>query len=137
MQFDGNLADAKIECDLLVKAALCDFAQDFALARRQLCVAVDVLLDEPGRLPLRDIFLDRSRNRVEERLISYRLRKEVNGSSLDRLHRHRDVTVTREEDDRSRVAVYGEMLLEVQPACSRHANIEDQATGAIFKIGVQ
>ena len=125
MQLYRDLADAQFEGDLFVKATLYHFAQDFALARRQFCVAVDVLLDEPGRIPLRDIFLDRSRDRVEERLISYRLREEVNGPRLDRLHRHCDVTMTREEDDRSRIAVQGEMLLEIQPACSRHANIED------------
>jgi len=46
VQLDGDFADAEIERDLLVEAALDDFAQDFAFARRQLCVAVDVLFDE-------------------------------------------------------------------------------------------
>jgi len=36
-----------------------------------------------------------------------------------------------------RTCHHSEMLLEIQPACSGHANIEDQATGAVCKIGVQ
>jgi hypothetical protein len=42
-----------------------------------------------------------------------------------------------EENDRPPVAVHDEVLLQIQTACAGHADVEDQATGAIFKIGVQ
>jgi hypothetical protein len=137
VQFDGNLADAEIECDLLVEVAPYHFSQDFAFSRRQLCVAFDVLFDEAIRSFLRDIFLDRSRDRVKERLISYRLGKEVNGARFHRPDRHRDVAMTGQENNWPRTAVRGEVLLEIQPASSGHANIEDKATRPLRKIGMQ
>ena len=42
-----------------------------------------------------------------------------------------------EEDDRPRIAVRGEMLLQIKAACSGQADIKDQATRAISQIGVQ
>ena len=69
MQLDGDLADAQFEGYLFVEAALCHLPQDFALARRQFCVAVDVLFDKPGRGSSRDILLDPGCDRVKERLV--------------------------------------------------------------------
>ena len=74
---------------------------------------------------------------VEQRLVPDRLGQEIDGAGLHRLHCHRDVAVTGEEDNRLRVVCRGEMLLEIETARPRHADIEHQAARPIGEFRLE
>src|SRR4051812_28844006 len=61
--------------------------------------------------------------------MSQRLRQKFDSSRLHRLHRHRNVTVTADEDNRH-VGAFAELLLQVETAESREAHIENEAAGS-------
>src|SRR6266436_3728551 len=84
---------------LFAKAAVRDLNHDLALPGAQRLEA----FPEGGQsffiLPPSAIASEAELNGVEEFLITERLRKELNGTALHRLNRHRDVAVPRDEDD--------------------------------------
>src|SRR6202041_1040164 len=53
-------------------------------------------------------------DRVDEVLITERLGQELNGTAFHRLHRHRDVTVPRYEDDWDWDTLLRELALKIQ-----------------------
>lgn len=69
MQLDRDLADRRLEGDLLVEPAF----NRLALARRQRCKGARCFVSHNARPSLRDVFLDGCRDGVQERLIQYRL----------------------------------------------------------------
>jgi hypothetical protein len=64
-------------------------------------------------------------NGVEEVLITRGLRQELNGATLHRLHRHRDVAVRRNEDDTEFPVCRGELALKIKTALPRQSHVED------------
>ena len=70
-------------------------------------------------------------------LITKRLRKELNGTTLHRLHRHRDVAVPCDEDDWEFSVRRSELALKIKTALPRQPDVEDQAGGAIRRIGFE
>jgi hypothetical protein len=73
------------------------------------------------------ITLERPDHGIQDILVAERFGQEVDGSSLHRLDRHRDVAVTRHEDDRNANVIRSQIGLKVEPADSRQSDIEDQA----------
>ena len=72
---------------------------------------------------------------VQKILIPERLRQELDGARLHRLHGHRNVSMSGDEDDRERHARRGKIALKFQPAPSRHSHVENQACRAIGRLG--
>jgi hypothetical protein len=60
-----------------------------------------------------------------------RLGEEIHRASLHRVHRGRDVAVSREKDHRQWFVCLGQRLLQLQPAWSRHLQIEHGTTSGI------
>jgi hypothetical protein len=76
-------------------------------------------------------------DRVDQVLITERLGQELNGTAFHRLHRHRDVTVSRYEDDRYFDIRLRELALKIQAAPPGQSNVEDEAGGAVGAFGFE
>src|SRR5689334_20719076 len=98
MELDGDLADAEVVGDLLVEPAYRDLPQDLAFARREQSELGYLNIHGLRLRPLLDIAPDADCDRIEQRLVAHRLREEVDGASLHRLHRHRNIAVRSEKD---------------------------------------
>ena len=70
----------------------------------------------------------------EEVLITEGLRQELNRAPLHCLHRHRDVTVPRNENDLELLVRCGKLALKIKTALPRQSHVEDQAGGAVRRI---
>src|ERR1700692_4959450 len=135
MHLHGGFGNADIACNLFAKAAVRDLNHDLALPGAQRVEA----FPEGGQsfliLPPSAITREAELNGVEELLITKRLRKELNGTTLHRLHRHRDVAVPCDEDDWQFPVRRGELALTIKTALPRQPDVEHQAGGAIRRVG--
>src|SRR5262245_6313254 len=137
MQLDRHFTNAEVERDLLVDASARHFMQNLALAWRQRPKAFDVALDDYGLRPPRGIYRNACNHSAKQRLIPHWLGEKVHGAGLHRLDGHRNVGVAGQEDDWLEIAFLGQMMLQIKTARSWHANIKDNATGAVQYISVQ
>src|SRR5277367_2875756 len=137
MHLHGGFGDADIARNLFAEAAVRDLNHDLALPGAQRLEA----LPEGGQsfliFPSSAITREADLNGVEELLITERLRKELNGTTLHRLHRHRDVAVPCDEDDWEFSVRRRELALKVETALPRQPDVEDQAGRAIRRIGFE
>src|ERR1700730_15127216 len=137
MHFHGGFGNADIARNLLAKAAVRDLNHDLALPGAQRLEASP----EGGQslliLPPSAITSEAKLNGVEELLITERLRKELDRTTLHRLPRHRDVAVPRDEDDWEFPVRRGELALKIKTALPRQPDVEDQAGGAIRRIRLE
>src|ERR1700733_1617426 len=125
MHLHGGFGNADIARNLFAEAAMRDLRHDLALPGAQRLEA----LPEGGQgfltLPPSAITREAELNGVEELLITERLRKELNGTTLHCLHRHRDVAVPCDEYDRDFPVRRGELALKTKTALSRQPDVED------------
>src|SRR5687768_13341909 len=98
----GDHAQAELGGDLLVQPPGDYPPEDFALPLRERAVA-RLRIGEPGRLAASlPIALDRGVHGIEQRLLVEGLGEELHGARLHGAHRHRNVAVPGDEDDRQR-----------------------------------
>ena len=133
MNLDRALADAQFIGDHLVRLARNDEIEYLTLTigqPAQALVHLGMLL-----LFLATFFVGRQRltDAVEQFLVTKRLLDEINGAFLHSLDGHRHVAVTRDEDDRERVATLDQFLLEFESTESGHADVQHQATWPLFR----
>src|ERR1700759_580673 len=76
-------------------------------------------------------------NAVEEVLIPKGFCEELDRAPLHRLHRHGDVAVPRNEDDRQFPVRSRELSLKIKTALSRQSHVEDQTGRPIRRICVK
>src|SRR3954452_7513031 len=137
MHLHCGFGNADMARNLFAKAAVRDLNHDLALPGAQRREA----FPEGGHgfliLPPSAITREAELNGVKELLITKRLRKELNGTTLHRLHRHRDVAVPCDEDDWDFSVRRGELALKIKTALPRKPDVEDQAGGAIQRIGLE
>src|SRR5206468_10126245 len=137
MHLHGGFGNADIARNLFAKAAVRDLNHDLALPGAQRREA----FPEGGQsffiLPPSAIAREAELNGVEEVLITERLRKELNGTTLHRLHRHRDVAVPCDEDDWELPVRRNELSLKIKAALSRQSHVEDQTAGTVRRIGLE
>src|SRR5690606_39099027 len=119
------------ESDLLIDPTAGHFSKDLSLPRCESGETINLLLDEPRGGTLCRVPIYCRSHGVDEHLISNGLREEVYSTRSHRLHGHRDVAVPGEEDDWLGVAAIGHLTLQIEPTCSRHPHIEDEAAGTI------
>src|SRR3984885_16158034 len=131
------LGDADFAGNLFAEATLRDLNHDLALPGTERREA----LLEGGQslfvLSPRTIPREAELNRVEQLLITERLRQELNGAALHRLHRHRNVAMPRDEDDRELHSRPGELALKIKAALPRQSDVEHEAGRAIGQIGLE
>jgi hypothetical protein len=74
---------------------------------------------------------------VQKVLIAERLRQELDGARLHRLHGHRNIAVRRDEDDRELPIGRTNLALELDAASSRHSHVDDQADRALGQLSLE
>ena len=89
------------------------------------------------RIAVARIALERALDPVDEILIAEGLLQKVERSVLHGFHRHGNVTVSGDEDDRNGRAAQVELLLQLDAAHARHAHIEHQAAGLVLLVGFE
>src|SRR5262245_62022131 len=135
MQLYRDYADAEVERDLLVKAAIRHFSQNLTFACGEGVEPLEMLLHNPLFYAPGDIALDRGFDRIEQALVAERLRKEINRTGLHRLDRHWNVGVSGEKYDWLRFATDIEVSLEIEATQSRQTHVQDQASGPLVGLG--
>jgi hypothetical protein len=125
MYLDCILAYAHIGGDLLVQPALCNPCQYAELTRCQGLESCPeacqrFMLFAPGTIASQPKI-----NCVKKVLRAERLREELNGAPFHRLHAHRNVTVSGDEDNRELGIRRHEIALQIQSALPRQSYVED------------
>src|SRR5207244_13514412 len=125
---DGGFAGSQLPGDLLVEQTGDGGGHHVPLATGQRLIPATKL----GKLqPLRAchaITIDRVADGVEQVLLAKRLREKLDCAGLHGPDRHGDITVPGEEDDRQRRVRVGKLLLQVEAAQSREADVEHEAS---------
>src|SRR6516162_602614 len=129
MHFYGDFADADVVGDLLVDATSHHQGHYLALAWGKSLEAGPQRGDHLFVLQPRAISREAQLDRVQQVLIAERLRQKFDRSSLYCLDGHRDVAVSRDEDDRNVNVRRRELSLKIETASSRQPDIEHQARG--------
>src|ERR1700731_2692296 len=107
----SDLAVAQLEADLLVKPAADNEAHHFPLAGRQRVETGPQFCNFLRVTPRRAVALKGLLNRVQKILIAEGLGKEFRRPGFHGAHRHRDVAVTSDEDDRKFDPIRGQFAL--------------------------
>src|SRR5882672_9921321 len=137
MHLHGGFGNADIAGNLFAKAAVRDLNHDLALPGAQRLEAFPEGGQSSFILPPSAIAREAEPNGVEEILITERLGQELNGTTLHRLHRHRDVAVPCDEDDWKVPVRRSELALKLETALPRQSHVKDQTTGAIWRIDLE
>ena len=127
MHLNGHFADPKIGGDLLVQSAGGDADHHITLALAERFEAlpqrrVRLLLGAP-----RTVLFQGGGNRVEEVLVTKGLGEEVDGAGFHGAHRHGNISVTGEENDRYANLGVGQLFLAFETTHSGQTDIEHEA----------
>src|SRR5579862_5134685 len=129
MDFYGRLAGADFGGNVLVEHAGDYEGHHLPLSRGQCLITLVQRVDLGLVLSRSVVPMKRLLDRVEQILIPKRFRQELHGPRLQRPDRHRNVSMSRNEDDRDLQTDLGQSVLEIKTAHLRQSYIEDQATG--------
>src|SRR6478752_10114370 len=127
LDFHGDFTRAKRRGDLLVQKAGYHQAHHLALAPRERGVA----LMQDGEFPLvlarLSVAVQRQTDRIEQGLIVEGFGQELDRPRLHRLDCHRNVAVTRNEDDWNLHAGGDQLALNIDASRARKPYVEDEA----------
>src|SRR5207342_264573 len=137
MNFHRDLGHAHIGSNLLVHESGGDLRHDLLLARGQLLEQSFEFFPPLRFLAPFAVALERDGDRVEQILIAERLYQEIDGPSLHRPHRHRNVAVPGDEDDRYLDIRLGELGLKIESAALWQPDVEHETTGDVRQLGLQ
>src|SRR5208282_2215965 len=116
MHFHRTFGDTDVARNLLAEAALRDLNHDLPLAGCQGFETRPERLHAVLMLAAGAISIQAYRDGVEKVLVPERLQEELYRAALHRLHGHRDVAVSRDEDDRELFVGRGQLALKVETA---------------------
>src|SRR6266550_4284797 len=77
------------------------------------------------------VALESLMDRIQQVLIAERLGQELHRTGLHGLHRHRDISMTGDEDDGNVDVRVSQLTLKVQTVDSRKPHIQDEATWSV------
>src|ERR1700722_11478492 len=83
------------------------------------------------------VLIERAHHGIQHVLVAKRLWEEVDGSSLHRFHRHRNVAMAGHEDDRNVNARLGQDVLKLKAVYAWQPDIEHKTTGSIRKLALK
>ena len=130
-QLDGPGRDLQAGGDLLVRPPVPDHLQDFALLVGQRLQPRPDLVEVGLARQAVGVVLDRALDLLQQDLTVERLLEELDGPRLHRPDGHRHIGISRDEHHRDPQAPRGQLLEQIEPAGSRHPDVEDQTGGAI------
>src|SRR3954451_9355459 len=134
MNFYRDFAYAEIGCDLLVDPPGRDECHDLAFTRRQCFKTTFQLCRSSFLLKPRSMMGMAELNRFKQILLSERLCQELDCSSLHRLHRHWDVTMSGDEDNRQVSFGTCQSALQFESTLAGKPHVEHQASGSFWLI---
>jgi hypothetical protein len=76
-------------------------------------------------------------NRIQQVLIQEGLSKEFHRAGLHGLHRHRNISVTSDEDDGNPDAGFSQLPLKIQTANLREFDVQDKTTWSVWTLTAQ
>src|SRR5712672_3033428 len=100
MNLDRDLAGTQFTLDLLVEQAGDHQPHHFTLTRSQCTKSLAQLSSFASLSPYRAVALESFLDRIQKIVIAKRLGEELQRAGFHRTHRHRDVAITGDEDDR-------------------------------------
>src|SRR5271168_1828127 len=125
MDLHGDLADTQFSRDLLVHQTSRDEGYYLPLARSQRVMQDSQVRNHLLVVASFLISLERLSHSIQYVLVPEGLGQEINGSGFHRLDRHRDVAMTRHEDDRNANTCLGQFGLKVEAADTRQPDVQD------------
>src|ERR1700722_7258367 len=137
MNLDGSFGNADVVRNLFAEAPPHHLNHNLPLP------GAEGLEASPDRGQNLEIFLlcavaqETELNSVQKFLITKRLCKKLDGSSLHCLHRHRDIAVPGDKYYWKLPARRGELALKIKATLSRQSDIKNQASGAIGYTGLK
>src|SRR5690349_12160876 len=134
MHLHRRLGDAHVTRNLFVTTALGDLNHDPALAEGQYFEAGPERTQCFVPLASETVTSKPEIDRIEQVLVTKRLREELDSTALHRLHAHRNVPMPGDEDDRKLDLCRREVALKIQPAAARQSHIENEAGWAIRRF---
>src|SRR5216684_3853860 len=134
MDLHRDFAGPEIISYLLIEHARNHEAHDFAFARRQRLVAFSQL----GKVSLlstrQTVTIQSLVDRIQQVLVLERLSQKLHGTGFHGLHRHRDISVTGDEDDGDLDARVSQLALKVQAVDARKAHIHNEDRGGVCGV---
>ena len=128
MHLHGGFGDAQLAGDLLVEPARsrpeCRIARSRGVSTSNRALSTFRCFFV---LAARTVASEPNVYRIQKILVAKRLREKFDGAALHRLHGHRNVAVSGDEDDRKTDARRGEIALKVESAPPRQSDVEDEA----------
>ena len=125
MQSDRHLANRDFSCDLLVDAAGHEQRHDLSLACGQRFVTPPQIGELSLVLKPGAITAECCLYRIEQILVTQRFGQEFDGTGLHCSHRHRNIAVTGNKDDRNGIVFPCQLLLEVEPTQAGESDVGD------------
>jgi hypothetical protein len=137
MDFDGGFGDAHLTGDLFVQSALCDSYHCRPLTRRKIFETRSEGVKRFFIRPPRAISLESKVYGVQKVLVPEGLSQELDRARFHRLHSHRDIPMSGDENDRRPRTNGGQITLKFQPAPPRQPYIQHKTRRAIFWFSIQ
>ena len=126
-----DFAGAQFGRDLLVEPAGDDEPHHLPLPRGQPVIALAQRRQRRTPAPGHPVTLQGVLHGVEQVLVAEGLGEELHRPGLHGPHRHRDVAIARDEDNRQVNLGGGQLTLEVQAAQAGQTHVEHQAAGCV------
>src|SRR6266849_6272501 len=131
MDLHGDFAGPEIKSYLLIEHARNHQAHDFALACGQRLVPFSQLGKVTLLLARHTVTIQSLADRIQQVLVPERFGQKLQGTGFHGLHRHRNISMTGNEDDGNLDARVNQLALKVQAADSRKAHVQNKATWPI------
>ena len=137
MYLHGDLGNADFGSDLLVHEAARDQGHHLPFPGGQGRETSMQAREHPGLIAADPVAFDCRGDGIQHVLVAEWLGQEVDGSGLHRPDRHRDIPVTRHENDRNANIGLRQLGLKVEAAQPGQPDVEDQAAGNVRKLALQ
>src|SRR5580698_8694149 len=132
-----SLSNADIVGNLLAEPPPCDVNHDLSLPGTQGRKTSFEVGQRAFTLPADAIARQAELNRVKKLLIADRLGEKLDRATFHGLHRHRNIGVSRDKDDRQVSAGRREFTLEFETALPRQSHVQHQAAWPLRRLGFE
>src|SRR5882757_7516631 len=131
MNLHGDLADPELKSYLLIEHTRNHQAHDFALARAQGLVA----FSQSGKVTLlaapRAVAIQSLMDRIQQVLVFERLSQKLHSTRFHGPHRHRNISMTGDENDGNVDSCISQFALQVETVDSGKAHVQNKTAWSV------
>src|SRR6266404_4937234 len=120
MKFDRSLGGGEFAGHLFIQQSGCNQSHHFALTGGELSITLAQFSDFRSLFARGSVPLDGGADRVQQIAAAEGLGKEFHGSRFHRAHRHQDVAMSSNENDRNVASRLSQLALKIHAAQSWH-----------------